>query len=79
MILREDHSLVFYLSFPVILGLLPVSLAIKTTGCGIKKSEFSDDEPEDPGIGSEYSLYSSIHRMLCLRSSIPFYNLYVLL
>ncbi|KAG9141981.1 hypothetical protein Leryth_009335 [Lithospermum erythrorhizon] len=51
MILREDHPLVFNLSFPISLGLLPASLAIQTTGCGIKKSEFSEDEPQDIGIG----------------------------
>ncbi|KAG9158254.1 hypothetical protein Leryth_000383 [Lithospermum erythrorhizon] len=51
MILREDHPLLFNISFPISLGLLPVSLAIKTTGCGIKNSEVYDNEPEDPEIG----------------------------
>ncbi|XP_008466394.1 uncharacterized protein LOC103503813 isoform X2 [Cucumis melo] len=44
---KEDHSLVMNLSFPISLGLLPVTLQLETTGCGIKSSGFSDDQAED--------------------------------
>ncbi|KAL0377347.1 UNVERIFIED_CONTAM: GPI inositol-deacylase [Sesamum radiatum] len=42
--LKEDHPLTLNLTFSISLGLLPVSLSLESTGCGIKKSEF-----EDPG------------------------------
>ncbi|KAG8384921.1 hypothetical protein BUALT_Bualt04G0168400 [Buddleja alternifolia] len=38
--MKEDHPLTLNLTFSVSLGLLPVSLSLTTTGCGIKKSEF---------------------------------------
>ncbi|XP_049382837.1 uncharacterized protein LOC125847215 isoform X1 [Solanum stenotomum] len=44
MILNEDHPLALNLSFSVSLGLMPVTLSVKTTGCGIRKSEFTADE-----------------------------------
>ncbi|CAK9317462.1 unnamed protein product [Citrullus colocynthis] len=45
--LMEDHSLVLNLSFPISLGLLPVTMQLETTGCGIKSSGFSDDQASD--------------------------------
>ncbi|KAL6518762.1 hypothetical protein OROHE_017515 [Orobanche hederae] len=45
--LKEDHPLVLNLTFSVSLGLLPVVLSLKTTGCGIKKSEFPVEESGD--------------------------------
>ncbi|PIN00040.1 Negative regulator of COPII vesicle formation [Handroanthus impetiginosus] len=45
--LKEDHPLTFNLTFSVSLGLLPVSLSLTTTGCGIKKSEFPVEESGD--------------------------------
>ncbi|KAL3624307.1 hypothetical protein CASFOL_033123 [Castilleja foliolosa] len=45
--LKEDHPLALNLTFSVSLGLLPVSLSLRTTGCGIKKSEFPVDESGD--------------------------------
>ncbi|GFP84961.1 GPI inositol-deacylase [Phtheirospermum japonicum] len=45
--LKEDHPLTLNLTFSVSLGLLPVSLSLRTTGCGIKKSEFPVDESGD--------------------------------
>ncbi|XP_022151282.1 uncharacterized protein LOC111019107 isoform X2 [Momordica charantia] len=47
MFMKEDHSLVLNLSFPISLGLLPVTLHLETTGCGIKNSELPDDEAGD--------------------------------
>lgn len=44
MMLKEDHPLALNLSFSVSLGLMPVTLSVKTTGCGIRKSEFTSDE-----------------------------------
>ncbi|KAM7267450.1 hypothetical protein ACFE04_009616 [Oxalis oulophora] len=45
--LKEDHPLAFNLSFAVSLGLLPVSLSVKTAGCGIRNSGLPDDEAGD--------------------------------
>lgn len=39
-LLEEDHPLGFNLSFSISLGLLPMKFSLKTTGCGIKRSEF---------------------------------------
>ncbi|KAK3129298.1 hypothetical protein QOZ80_6BG0476710 [Eleusine coracana subsp. coracana] len=38
MFLAEDHPLVLNLSFSASLGLLPVTLSLKTAGCGIKNT-----------------------------------------
>uniref|UniRef100_A0A5B6ZJW4 GPI inositol-deacylase n=1 Tax=Davidia involucrata TaxID=16924 RepID=A0A5B6ZJW4_DAVIN len=43
-ILKEDHPLALNLSFTISLGLLPVKLSLKTTGCGIKKSGLPVEE-----------------------------------
>ncbi|KAL8475315.1 hypothetical protein ACS0TY_028116 [Phlomoides rotata] len=45
--LKEDHPLALRLTFSVSLGLLPVSLSLKTTGCGIKRYEFPIEESGD--------------------------------
>ncbi|KAF9607813.1 hypothetical protein IFM89_001534 [Coptis chinensis] len=45
--LKEDHPLVFNLSFSISLGLLPVAMSLKTTGCGIKSSELPVEEAGD--------------------------------
>ncbi|XP_023535378.1 GPI inositol-deacylase A-like isoform X4 [Cucurbita pepo subsp. pepo] len=45
--MKEDHSLVLNLSFPISLGLLPVTLQLETTGCGIKSSGLPDDQAGD--------------------------------
>lgn len=47
MMFKEDHPLALNLSFTVSLGLLPVTLALKTTGCGIKNSELPDEDDGD--------------------------------
>ncbi|XP_073019053.1 uncharacterized protein [Primulina eburnea] len=49
--LKEDHPLAFNLTFSVSLGLLPISLSLRTTGCGIRKSEFPGLDPGDMEIG----------------------------
>lgn len=46
-LLKEDHPLVLNLSFSVSLGLLPVTLSLETTGCGIKSSGLPVEESGD--------------------------------
>lgn len=46
MFLKEDHPLALNLTFGISLGLLPVSLSLKTAGCGIKNS-LPDEEAAD--------------------------------
>ncbi|KAJ4827333.1 hypothetical protein Tsubulata_003286 [Turnera subulata] len=46
-VLKEDHPLAFNLTFAVSLGLLPISLSLETTGCGIQRSGLSADEVDD--------------------------------
>lgn len=41
--LKEDHPLALNLSFSVSLGILPVTLSLSTSGCGIKSSEQTGD------------------------------------
>ncbi|KAH6831296.1 hydrolase [Perilla frutescens var. hirtella] len=45
--LKENHPLALSITFSVSLGILPVSLSLTTTGCGIKKSEFPIEESGD--------------------------------
>ncbi|KAJ3693196.1 hypothetical protein LUZ60_008676 [Juncus effusus] len=45
--LEEDHALEQKLSFSVSLGLLPVSLSLETTGCGIKGSTDKSQEEQN--------------------------------
>lgn len=47
MLLEEDHPLAFGLSFSVSLGLLPITLSLKTKGCGIKSSGLPAEEAGD--------------------------------
>ncbi|KAG6720154.1 hypothetical protein I3843_03G046000 [Carya illinoinensis] len=42
-LVKEDHPLALNLSFALSLGLLPVTLSLKTVGCGIKNSELPDE------------------------------------
>ncbi|KAK1566761.1 hypothetical protein Q3G72_003914 [Acer saccharum] len=44
MFLKEDHPLAFNLSFGISLGLLPVTLSLRTASCGIKNSGLPDEE-----------------------------------
>lgn len=48
---KEDHPIALNLSFTVSLGLLPVTLSLKTTGCGIKNSGVSAEEADDAENG----------------------------
>lgn len=45
--LKEDHPLAFNLSFAMSLGLLPVTLSLRTATCGIKNSGLPDEEAGD--------------------------------
>jgi len=45
--LKEDHPLAYNLSFSTSLGLLPATLSLKTTGCGIKTFGLPDGETGD--------------------------------
>lgn len=42
--LKEDHPLAFNMSFSISLGLLPITVSLKTAGCGIKSSGLPDEE-----------------------------------
>ncbi|KAL6135863.1 hypothetical protein ACLB2K_068088 [Fragaria x ananassa] len=44
---KEDHPLALNLSFTSSLGLLPVIVSLKTTGCGIKSSGLPDEQAGD--------------------------------
>ncbi|PIA26435.1 hypothetical protein AQUCO_09300024v1 [Aquilegia coerulea] len=46
-LLKEDHPLVLNLSFSISLGLLPVTVSLRTTGCGIKRSGLPVEEAGD--------------------------------
>lgn len=46
MFFKEDHALSLNLSFSISLGLLPVTLSLKTAGCGINNS-LPDEEAGD--------------------------------
>ncbi|XP_065877480.1 GPI inositol-deacylase isoform X2 [Euphorbia lathyris] len=45
--LEEDHSLAFSLSFPISLGLLPVTISLKTVGCGLRRPELPAEDAEE--------------------------------
>ncbi|VVB04200.1 unnamed protein product [Arabis nemorensis] len=45
--LKEDHPLAYNLSFAVSLGLVPITLSLKTAGCGIKTFGLPDGETGD--------------------------------
>uniref|UniRef100_A0A2P2J4X6 Uncharacterized protein LOC105140193 isoform X1 n=2 Tax=Rhizophora mucronata TaxID=61149 RepID=A0A2P2J4X6_RHIMU len=65
MLLEEDHPLAYNLSFGVSLGLLPVSLSLKSTGCGINKSELSAVEIEDKDGRKEFEENSRLCKLRC--------------
>ncbi|CAL1358278.1 unnamed protein product [Linum trigynum] len=46
-VLEEDHPIALNLSFDINLGLLPTSLSLKATGCGIQRSGLPDEEAGD--------------------------------
>ncbi|KNA13999.1 hypothetical protein SOVF_111530 isoform B [Spinacia oleracea] len=47
MLFKEDHPIALNLSFSISLGLLPVTMSLKTSGCGIKNSGLSAQEDDD--------------------------------
>lgn len=46
MFLKEDHPLALNLSFSISLGLLPVTLSLRTAGCGLKGSALPDEQSD---------------------------------
>lgn len=54
-LLKEDHPLVLNLSFSISMGLLPVTLSLETTGCGIKSSGLPVEESGDAEHSSNVS------------------------
>ncbi|CAN6448322.1 unnamed protein product [Victoria cruziana] len=46
-LLTENHPLILNLSFSISIGLLPVTLSVKTTGCGIKDSGLPIEQAGD--------------------------------
>lgn len=68
-------------SFPISLGLLPVTLQLETTGCGIKNSGLPDDEAGDIENNSKFNaflhIFCNIFMYLCyLYCSLQHINLY---
>lgn len=55
--LKEDHPLAFNLTFAISIGLLPVTLSLRTASCGIQNSGLADEETGDIEHSSkEYAL-----------------------
>lgn len=63
MFLKEDHPLAFNFSFGISLGLLPVTLSLKTAGCGIKTSGLPVEEAGD--VENSSKIYSSFLLYFC--------------
>lgn len=53
--LEEAHPLAVRLSFSISLGLLPVTLSLKTANCGIKNSGLPEEEAGDLESSSKES------------------------
>jgi hypothetical protein len=71
MLVKEDHPLALNLSFAISLGLLPVTLSLKTVGCGVKNSGLQDGEAGNEENGSKnYISFSTV--------SLKFYFLLVI-
>lgn len=47
LLLEEAHPLAVRLSFAISLGLLPVTLSLKTVSCGIRNSGLPEEEAGD--------------------------------
>lgn len=45
--LKEDHPLPLNMSFSVSIGLLPVTITVRTVGCGIKSSGLPVEQAGD--------------------------------
>lgn len=58
MFLKEDHPLLLNLSFGISLGLLPVTVSLKTAGCGIKSSGLPIEEAGDTEHSSKSCTFS---------------------
>lgn len=60
MLFKEDHPIALNLSFSISLGLLPVTMSLKTSGCGIKNSGLSAQEDDDAENNRKNSLSKSL-------------------
>ncbi|KAJ0480624.1 putative GPI inositol-deacylase PGAP1, alpha/Beta hydrolase [Helianthus annuus] len=49
--IKEDHPIVMNITFSINLGLLPATVSLETTGCGIKKSGLPVEEAGDMNSG----------------------------
>nr|XP_043613112.1 uncharacterized protein LOC122585082 [Erigeron canadensis] len=49
--IKEDHPIALNITFSISLGLLPATVSVETTGCGIKKSGLSVEEAGDMDSG----------------------------
>ncbi|XP_057865422.1 uncharacterized protein LOC131073079 isoform X3 [Cryptomeria japonica] len=58
LILQDNHPLILNLSFSISMGILPVTLKVKTLGCGIKDSVLPNEQ-----IGDEE--HSSLCKLRC--------------
>jgi hypothetical protein len=60
--LQENHPLIMNLSFSISMGILPVTLALKTLGCGIKDSVLAMEQTGDEEHSSKpcYFYYLSL-------------------
>ena len=54
-LLEEAHPLAINLSFAISLGLLPVTLSLRTASCGIKNSGLPEEEAGDLESSSKES------------------------
>lgn len=50
-LIKEDHPIAMNITFSINLGLLPATLSLETTGCGIKKSGLPVEEAGDIDSG----------------------------
>lgn len=55
LVLEEAHPLAVKLSFAISLGLLPVTLSLKTVSCGIRNSGLPEEEAGDLESSSKNS------------------------
>ena len=62
--LKEDHPLAFNISFSISLGLLPITLSLKTAGCGIKNSGLPDEEARSMENSSKEFFFISIFNQI---------------
>lgn len=57
--MKEDHPILMNITFSISLGLLPATLSLETTGCGIKSSGLPVEEVGEIDGGSKNSFLAS--------------------